>query len=321
LIILALGGHFVIIGAMSLGNFTAFNSYLAMLIFPIIIISFMSTAIAQADASYRRINEVMAAPEPKETGTLAPVLRGDIKIENINLVYDQKSVLKNVNIEIGAGTRTAIIGPTAAGKTQLIYIMVGLLNPTSGAVYYDGKNINEYDKAALHRQVGLVFQDSIIFNISLRENIAFSASISATDMEKAIAAAELDDFIEMLPDKLETMVSERGTSLSGGQKQRITLARALALNPRILILDDFTARVDNETEQKILNNIRNRYSGITLVSVTQKIAPVKDYDQIILLMEGEVLARGTHSQLMESSPEYVQIYNSQKSTNEYELHA
>jgi len=140
-------------------------------------------------------------------------------------------------------------------------------------------------------------------------------------MEKAIAAAELDDFIEMLPDKLETMVSERGTSLSGGQKQRITLARALALNPRILILDDFTARVDNETEQKILNNIRNRYSGITLVSVTQKIAPVKDYDQIILLMEGEVLARGTHSQLMESSPEYVQIYNSQKSTNEYELHA
>ncbi len=321
LIILALGGHFVIIGAMSLGNFTAFNSYLAMLIFPIIIISFMSTAIAQADASYRRINEVMAAPEPQKTGTLAPVLRGDIKIENINLVYDQKSVLKNVNIEIGAGTRTAIIGPTAAGKTQLIYIMVGLLNPTSGAVYYDGKNINEYDKAALHRQVGLVFQDSIIFNISLRENIAFSASISATDMEKAIAAAELDDFIEMLPDKLETMVSERGTSLSGGQKQRITLARALALNPRILILDDFTARVDNETEQKILNNIRNRYSGITLVSVTQKIAPVKDYDQIILLMEGEVLARGTHSQLMESSPEYVQIYNSQKSTNEYELHA
>ena len=321
LIILSLGGHFVIIGAMSLGNFAAFNSYLAILIFPIIIISFMSTVIAQADASYARINEVLAAPEPKKTGLLAPVLQGNIRTENISLVYGQKSALKNVNIEINAGTRTAIIGPTAAGKTQLIYIMVGLLEPASGAVYYDGKNINEYSKASLHRQVGLVFQDSIIFNISLRENIAFSTSVTDADIDKAIAASELKDFVEALPDKLNTVVSERGTSLSGGQKQRIMLARALALNPKILFLDDFTARVDAETEQKILSNIRTRYPDISLVSVTQKIEPIKNYDQIILLMEGEVLASGTHRQLMEMSPEYVQIYNSQKSTNQYELSA
>lgn len=321
LIILSLGGHFVINGAMSLGNFAAFNSYLAILIFPIIIISFMSTVISQADASYRRINEVLAAPEPKKTGALASELRGDIRTENISLVYGQKSVLKNINIKIVAKTKTAIIGPTAAGKTQLIYILIGLLKPTSGAVYYDDKNINEYALAALHRQVGLVFQDSIIFNISLRENIAFSASVTDADINKAIVASELKDFIELLPDKLDTMVSERGTSLSGGQKQRIMLARALALNPKILLLDDFTARVDNETEQKILENISSLYPGITLVSVTQKIEPVTGYDQIILLMEGEVLASGTHKQLMENSPEYVQIYNSQKSTNEYELRA
>jgi len=321
LIILSLGGHFVITGAMSLGNFAAFNSYLAILIFPIIIISFMSTAIAQADASYARINEVLAAPEPRETGSLAPMLKGDIRMENINLVYGQKSALKNVNIKINPGTRTAIIGPTAAGKTQLIYIMVGLLEPASGAVYYDGKNINEYDKASLHRQVGLVFQDSIIFNISLRENIAFSTAVTDSDIDKAIAASELKDFVETFPDKLNAMVSERGTSLSGGQKQRIMLARALALDPKILLLDDFTARVDAETEQKILGNIRVQYPDITLVSVTQKIEPIKNYDQIILLMEGEVLASGTHQQLMESSPEYVQIYNSQKSTNQYEIRA
>jgi ATP-binding cassette subfamily B protein len=321
LIIVVLGGHFVIIGAMSLGNFAAFNSYLAILIFPIIIISFMSTVTAQADASYRRVNEVLATPEPKATGTLAPALRGDIELKNINLIYGQKAALKNVNIKIAAGTRTAIIGPTAAGKTQLIYIMVGLLESTSGAVFYDGKNINEYDKASLHRQVGLVFQDSIIFNISLRENIAFSTDITEMAISKAVAAAELGDFIDMLPDKLDSLVSERGTSLSGGQKQRIMLARALALYPKILILDDFTARVDPNTEQKILDNIRNQYSGITLVSVTQKIEPVMDYDQIILLMEGEVLASGTHAQLMETSPEYVQIYNSQRSTSQYELRA
>jgi ATP-binding cassette subfamily B protein len=169
--------------------------------------------------------------------------------------------------------------------------------------------------------VGLVFQDSIIFNISLRENIAFNSSVNDADIEKAIAASELKDFVEALPDKLDTMVSERGASLSGGQKQRIMLARALALNPRILMLDDFTARVDSDTERKILENIRAQYFDITLISVTQKIEPVIDYDQIILLMEGEVLAGGTHKQLMKASPEYVQIYNSQKSTNSYELSA
>jgi ABC-type multidrug transport system, ATPase and permease components len=318
LAIVGMGGHFVITGAMSLGNFAAFNSYLAILIFPIIVISFMSTVIAQSDASYRRVNEVLAAPDLKETGKLATALRGDIDMENINLLYGQKIALKDVNIKINAGTRTAIIGPTAAGKTQLMYIITGLLEPTSGAVYYDGKNINEYDKASLHRQVGLVFQDSIIFNISLRENIAFSSAAAGEDVDKAIGAAELRGFVDSLPDKLDTIVSERGTSLSGGQKQRIMLARALALNPKVLLLDDFTARVDNQTEKKILANIGRQYPGITLVSVTQKINPVKDYDQIILLMEGEVLACGTHKQLMKTSPEYMQIYNSQKSTNEYE---
>src|SRR5205085_6216231 len=124
-----------------------------------------------------------------------------------------------------------------------------------------------------------------------------------------------------LPEKLDTIVSERGTSLSGGQKQRIMLARALALNPRILLLDDFTARVDSNTERKILENVHQNYPGITLLSVTQKIASVEDYDQIILLMEGEVLGAGKHKQLMKYSPEYVQIYDSQRSTSHLELHA
>jgi ATP-binding cassette, subfamily B, bacterial len=131
----------------------------------------------------------------------------------------------------------------------------------------------------------------------------------------------LRNFIDSLPEKLDTIVSERGTSLSGGQKQRIMLARALALNPKVLLLDDFTARVDTQTERKILENVHRNYPEITLISVTQKIASVEDYDQIVLLMEGEVLATGTHKQLMETSPEYVQIYDSQRSTSHYELHA
>jgi len=135
-------------------------------------------------------------------------------------------------------------------------------------------------------------------------------------LEKAIVTAELKDFIESLPEKLNTIVSERGTSLSGGQKQRIMLARALAVNPQILLLDDFTARVDTQTEKKILENVRRHYPGITLISVTQKIASAATFDQVILLMEGEIVASGTHPELMAMSPEYVQIYQSQQSTHE-----
>ncbi len=183
------------------------------------------------------------------------------------------------------------------------------------------KPLESYDKEALHRQVGFVFQDSILFNLTLRENIAFSTAIPQQDMEKAIATAELHDFIATLPMGLDTVVSERGTSLSGGQKQRVMLARALALNPKVLLLDDFTARVDANTERAILQNIQRNYPDITLISVTQKISSVEHYDQIILLMEGEVLASGTHGRLMETSPEYVQIYESQRSTNLYEVQA
>ena len=320
-IILSLGGHFVITEQMSLGDFTAFTSYLSILIFPLMILGFMSNVIAQASASYGRIEAILNAPEQPVSGPARKELRGDIALRNVRLAFGEKLALKDVSFAAKAGTTTAIIGPTAAGKTQLLYLLIGLLNPTSGTVEFDGHPIDDYDKEALHRQVGFVFQDSVLFNLTLRENIGFSNTINEADIAKAIAAAELHDFIATLPQGLDTVVSERGNSLSGGQKQRVMLARALAINPKVLLLDDFTARVDSGTEQAILRNVREQYPGITLVSVTQKIASVENYDQIILLMEGEVLASGTHPELMETTPEYVQIYDSQRSTNVYELHS
>jgi ATP-binding cassette subfamily B protein len=319
LMILTIGGRFVIRGSMSLGDFTAFNSYLSILIFPVIMIGFMSNLMAQAGASYQRLSKVLEAPGAKDSGDLVADLRGDIAVRHVGVTLGGKAVLKDVSFEAKAGTKTAVIGPTAAGKTQLLYLLTGLLKPTSGSVQFDGRNIDDYNKERLHAQVGFVFQDTIVFNLTLRENIAFSKTVTDEDLEKAIATAELKDFVETLPDKLNTIVSERGSSLSGGQKQRIMLARALALNPRVLLLDDFTARVDSTTERQILENVQRNYPGITLLSVTQKIAPVEDYDQIVLLMEGEVLASGTHPQLLETSPEYVQIYDSQRSTSHYEL--
>ncbi|MDP4291308.1 MAG: ABC transporter ATP-binding protein [Bacteroidota bacterium] len=321
LIILALGGKFVIEGSMSLGNFMAFNSYLAILIFPIIVIGFMSNVIAQASASYQRVCEVLLIEDTKEKGRDKSALQGGVSVKNVFVEYAGKAILKDVSFEVKPGSRTAVIGPTAAGKTQLLYLLTGLNEPSRGRVEYDDKNITAFDAARFHEQVGLVFQDSIIFNMSLRENIAFSNKAEEANIAKAINTAELRDFVDALPEKLDTIVSERGTSLSGGQKQRIMLARALALDPKILLLDDFTARLDTSTEKKILKNVHENYPGITIISVTQKIESIEDYDQIILLMEGEVLAEGTHSLLLENSPEYVQIYNSQRSTNQYELQA
>jgi len=319
LTILALGGHFVITGSMSLGNFAAFNSYLAMLIFPILVIGFMSNVIAQATASYERINNVINAQEPPERGTITTPLQGEIVLEDVNVLYAQTPVLRDISFTVTGGSRIAIIGPTAAGKTQLLYLLTGLIKPSSGSILFDGHKIEDYKSEAFHKQVGFVFQDSIIFNMSIRENIAFSDTVTDESLEKAIETAELKAFIDTLPDGLSTVVSERGSSLSGGQKQRIMLARALAINPAILLLDDFTARVDNNTERRILENIQRYYPDLTLISVTQKIASVEQYDQIILLMQGEIIATGTHEELMQTSPEYVQLFNSQQSTSNYEL--
>lgn len=319
LIVMTLGGYYVINGSLSLGSFAAFNSYIMILIFPILVIGFISNIIAQASASYARIYDVLSSPDETDTGTRTEALTGSIRVRDITLRYGEKPALKDVSLTIKPGTKTAIIGPTAAGKTQLLNVMAGLTAPQGGVVEYDGHPLAEYEKDSFYPQIGLVFQDSVLFNTTVRENIAFSTTVTDASLQKAVDTAELDEFLAALPEGLDTVVSERGTSLSGGQKQRIMLARALALDPTILFLDDFTARVDAHTERSILANILKNYPNLTLVSITQKIAPIEHYDQIILLMEGEVLAQGTHEELMHSSPEYVQIAESQRSTNAYEL--
>src|SRR6516164_6115549 len=205
IIILLLGGRFVILGNMTLGDFTAFNSYLATRIFPIILLGFMSNVMAQAGASYMRLGAVLLAPEAKSAGTLRPSLRGDLAINNVSLAFGDKEALKNISFSAKGGTKTAVIGPTAAGKTQLLYVLIGLLQPTSGNITYDGELLDAYDKEALHRQIGFVFQDGSLFNMTLRENIAFSTDVPDKDLEKAITAAELRDFIETLPQGLDTV--------------------------------------------------------------------------------------------------------------------
>ncbi|RYZ43697.1 MAG: ABC transporter ATP-binding protein, partial [Sphingobacteriales bacterium] len=318
LAVVTVGGHYVISGSMKIGEFTAFSTYISLLIFPILIIGFMSNVIARASASYGRIYATLNAADTVDNGTVDRRLEGNLAVEGVSVFYGEKAALKDVSFTVKAGTRTAIIGPTAAGKSQLLYLLTTLIRPNTGTITYDGIPIDSYRQDVLLSQIGLAFQDSIIFNMSLRENIAFNSRVTEDALLKAVQTAELDDFVSSLPQGLDTIVSERGNSLSGGQKQRIMLARALAIEPKVLLLDDFTARVDNHTEQKILANVAANYPDITLVSITQKISSAKDFEQIILLMEGELVAKGRHEELMKTCPEYVQIYDSQQSLPQHQ---
>lgn len=317
LAILVTGGRLVLDKTLTLGEFAAFVSYLAMLVAPVQQIASSGNILTMAIASYERISGILGAPDVQETGSVAPVLRGKIEVEGVSLAYRQVSVLNNVSLMAEPGSKTAILGPTSAGKTSLLYLLSGLIPVPAGVIRFDGKDIGQYRGKLLQSYVSIVFQDPVIFRLTIRENIVFHSTVGAPALDKAIETAELKDFIESLPARLDTVISEKGSDLSGGQKQRIMLARALVTEPRILLLDDFTARVDVNTERRILDNLARNYPDMTVLCATQQISRVKDYDHIVLLMEGEVVSAGSHEFLLEASPEYARLFYSQ--TTNYEL--
>ncbi|MCW1948871.1 MAG: ABC transporter ATP-binding protein/permease [Candidatus Shapirobacteria bacterium] len=314
ILILLVGGKLILAGEFTVGDLTAFNTYVSMLIFPMIMLGFVSNIIARAVTSYQRIEEVLNFEGKDDFGDIDKEIKGKVEFKNVSLSFGQKQVLKEVSFEIKPGSKTAILGPTAAGKTQIFYLMSGLMKPNSGEILIDDVPVKKYCQKCLSGQLGLVFQDSSLFNLTIKENINFQNREDETNLKKAIETAALDDFIKTLSDGLETKITERGSNLSGGQKQRLTLARALAVNPKILLLDDFTARVDRSTEKDIFTRLKKNYGNITQVLITQQIASVEDFDQIILIMDGEVLAKGTHKELLKKSPEYQQLYSLQMST-------
>lgn len=313
-VIVWFGGRDVIFGDLTIGEFTAFYGYLTGLITPIIIIGFISNSLVRAWVAFERVDEVLNAKLPEDNGGTRKHFSGKLEFKDVSLELAGRNILKNISFTIKPGTKNAIIGPTASGKTQIFYLITGLRASNSGEILFDDTPISRLDTEHLYSQIGFVFQDNIIFNASVLENIVFNEKIDQEDVSRAIEAAELSDFIDGLPEKGETIVSERGESLSGGQKQRLSLARALALNPQLLLLDDFTSRVDVATEKRISKNLQTQYKNTTQLVISQKIESVKDFDQIILIMEGELVAKGKHEDLLKESFEYRQIYESQKST-------
>jgi ATP-binding cassette subfamily B multidrug efflux pump len=312
-----IGGGQVIRGQLSLGEMISFINYMMMAFWPMMTVTMVITMISQAGASAERIFEVLDARSEvveKPDAVPLPPVEGRVIFENVSFRYIEhgEPVLSDVSLTAEPGQVVALLGATGSGKSTIINLIPRFYDVTEGRVMVDATDVRDVTIESLRSQIGIVFQETTLFAGTIKENIAFGRP-EAT-MEEIIAAAEAaeaHDFIVSFPDGYETQVGERGMTLSGGQKQRVAIARALVLDPHILILDDSTSSVDLETEYRIQQALDRLMEGRTSFVIAQRIATVLNADQILVLDNGEVVARGIHEELMASSEIYADIYHSQ----------
>ncbi len=312
------GGLQAINGALTVGEIVAFTNYLMTTVSPLMMFAHLSQVLAWANASSERINEVLETEsdvqdEPTAQSFSEPV-RGRVQFENVRFSYDgsAEAVLDGVDFSAEPGETVAILGATGAGKSSLIQLIPRFYDVSAGRLLVDGVDIRQLRQDSLLAQVGIVPQDTVLFSGSVRDNICYGKP-DATDEEVVIAAkaAQAHDFIMELPQGYDTHVEQRGVNLSGGQKQRIAIARALLIQPAILIFDDSTSSVDVETETKIQDALAEGRRGRTNFVVAQRISTVLNADKIIILDKGRVAAQGAHSDLIRTSPIYQEIFETQ----------
>jgi ATP-binding cassette subfamily B protein len=315
--VLYFGGKQLIYNTLSFGEWQKFSLYLVYIFFPLGQLGFIISQMSQASASAQRIfditdarNDITDHPDAQDL----PVTRGHVQFENVSFRYfkNSKWVLRNISFEVEPGQTVALLGATGSGKTTIINLIPRFYDVGEGRVLVDGHDVRDVTIASLRRQIGIVLQETTLFSGTIRENIAFGRpDASMETIIDAAKAAAAHEFIMSFPAGYDTPVGERGATLSGGQKQRIAIARALLLDPRILILDDATASVDVATEQKIQQALSKLMAGRTSFVIAQRISTVLTADLILVLENGRIVARGRHEQLMESSPHYADIYASQ----------
>lgn len=325
LTVLFFGGRQVILGRLTLGEFVAFNSYLAMLIWPSIALGWVVNITQRGAASMARLNEVFdVKPEIFDPDTPAVPheyrLRGKIEFRNVSFKYRKDlPILKDVSFEIEAGTTVAFVGSTGSGKSTLLQLIARMYDPDSGEILIDDIPISQIPLSVLRTQIGFVPQDSFLFSDTISENIAFGIDSRETEeIQDAARLASFEEEILSFPKQYETMIGERGITLSGGQKQRATVARALIKDPAILLLDDSFSNVDTYTEDRILQNLREFRKGRTCVIVAHRISTIQDADLILVLEHGKTAEQGTHLDLLERRGLYFDLY--QKQLIEEELH-
>ena len=314
-LVLWFGGVQVINQQFTLGELVAFITYLGMLIEPVRRLGMIIPAITIAGASAERIFEILdTVPEVRdEPGAYPlPVLSGRICLENVSFGYDRRTVLHDVDLEVEPGQIVALLGPTGSGKSTIINLVARFYDPTQGRILLDGHDIRKVTLNSLRSQIGIVLQETTLFATTIRENIAFGVnSASDEEVRAAAQAAQAHDFIMEMSDGYNTHVGERGVTLSGGQKQRIAIARAILLNPRVLILDDATSSVDTETEHLIQQAFDQLMTNRTTFVIAHRLSTVRKADVILVMENGRIAARGTHNSLIGTSNLYKQIYEKQ----------
>ncbi len=324
LVVFGYGGSEVINGQFSIGELVAFNSYLLLILQPVLLLGFAAPAIAQAAASAERIYEVVDAEiEIRDRPNATPFTScsGRITFEHVSFRYPGATTeaLKAVSFETKPKELIAVLGMTASGKSTIMNLIPRFYDVTAGSVRIDGRDVRDFTLASLRSQIGIVFQETTLFSGTLRENIAYAKANASLEEVIAVAkTAQMHDFIMGLPEGYETVVGERGVGLSGGQKQRIAIARTLLTNYSILILDDSTSAVDAQTAAQIqaaLDDLMQQKACTTFV-VAQRISTVQNADRILLIDKGRLVAQGNHEQLMQTSPLYGAILESQVKRSE-----
>ena len=315
--VLYFGGRQIIGGTLTVGQWQEFSLYLVYIFLPMAQLGLIITQMSQASASATRIFDILDAKSDVEDDPDAQPLReiqGKVEFEDVSFSYFNSGdpVLSHINIKAEPGQTIAMLGATGSGKTTIINLLPRFYDPTGGKILIDGQDIKKVTLESLRSQIGIVLQETTLFTGTIRDNIAFGRSdASQEDIIAAAKAAAAHDFILTFPEGYETMVGERGTTLSGGQKQRIAIARALLLDPRILILDDSTSSVDLETEYQIQKALDLLMEGRTSFVIAQRISTVLNADQILVLDKGSIVASGMHEELLETSEIYADIYNTQ----------
>jgi ATP-binding cassette subfamily B protein len=311
--VLLVGARMVAQGGLTVGGFIAFNLYLGMLIMPLRSLGMWIGQAQRATASGERIFQVMDEPEEiadRPDAVELPNGGGHLSFEGVGFEYiEGRPVLENIDLDVASGKRIALIGHTGSGKTTLTSLVPRFYDATSGRVTLDGVDVREVTLNSLRHAIGVISQDPFLFSATVRENIMFGApDLDDADVERIARLAQAHEFVKQLPDGYDTVIGERGITLSGGQRQRLAIARALAVDPRVLILDDATASVDASTEARIRIGLREAMRNRTTLIIAHRLSTIALADEIVVLDDGRIAARGTHEELLVTSQVYRDIY-------------